>query len=150
MLKDVYEIGYLDEHYSILYRLLAEREEHESISHNTMPTYRQHTEFLNKKPYKGFYIIYESVDASKGEIDIPIGSIYVTYSNEIGIHIFKKYRRHGFGENALLDLMDKHKEKYYLANINPANEASIKFFTEKRKFKHIQNTYRFDNLNEVK
>lgn len=136
MLKSVYETAKRDENLSLLYRLLVERKAHESISHIDMPTWGEHSKFVDTKPYKGWYIIVSDSE--------PVGSIYITYQNEIGIHILDDYRKKGIGTAALAELMAKHQERFYLANINPANEKSVKFFTEKHAFKHIQNTYKLE------
>lgn len=112
---------------------MEEREPHESISHKGLPTWQEHIDFINRIPYKGWYIIKED--------ERIIGSVYLSYNNEIGIHILKFYRRSGFASIAIELLMEKHPEKFYLANINPANEKSIKLFN-KLGFSHIQNTYK--------
>lgn len=127
-----------DRHHSILYQLLLERKENESISHNDMPSWGEHVGFIEKKPYKGWYVVYRD--------EIAVGSIYLTYKNEIGIAIFEKYRRLGLAKRAIVELMGLHREDYYLANINPANQKSIALFTGKFGFKHIQNTYRLDRI----
>lgn len=134
-LDSVYN-GNWDENISILYQLLSEREDYESISHNDMPTVEQHTTFIRRNPYKAWYIVYDAPTS-------PVGSIYLSYGNEIGIAIFKKHRRKGYGKKAIETLMQMHSsEKYFLANINPTNDKSILLFRDKLGFKHIQNTYR--------
>lgn len=131
-----------DKNYSILYQLLGERKSYESISHNDMPTWQEHDAFVKRKPYKGWYIIYEDIDAK--QLNVPVGSIYLSYSNEIGIAIFEKYRRMGFAANAIIDLIRLYsQEKYFYANINPMNDKSIKLFTG-LKFELLQHTYRIE------
>lgn len=122
---------------SILYQLLAEREEYESISHNTMPTYGQHCSFVERKPYKGWYLIYDKETKLGPTI---VGSVYISFSNEIGIAIFKKHRRKGYAREAIKLLMISHPEQSYLANINPMNEKSIALFKDLG-FGIIQETY---------
>jgi RimJ/RimL family protein N-acetyltransferase len=126
----------VDEHFSILDQLLAEREEYESISHNDMPTWGEHYNFVKKRPYKVWYIIYDE--------QTPVGSVYLSFSNEIGIAIFKKHRRKGYASDAIMKLVAITKEKFYLANINPNNQKSIDLFTKKLGLKHIQNTYKIE------
>lgn len=128
--------GNKDENYSFLYQLLVEREPHESISHNDMPTWKQHEEFLSRSPYKGWYLIWKDPLT-------PVGSVYITFTNEIGVHIAKKYRGQGFGTLGIAKIMEMHKEQFFLANINPANTKSIDLF-QKYGFKHIQNTYKLE------
>lgn len=135
ILKSVYEDTRAKDY---LYNLLEQREPHESISHNEIPTWQEHIDFIGRKPYKAWYIVYSGVD------DEPIGSIYLTYNNEIGIGIFRELRQMGYASQAIELLMKKHPEKFYLANINPANLKSISLFERKLGFKHIQNTYKLE------
>lgn len=118
--------------YKFLYELLKKRNSIVNISHKKMPTYAEHIKFIKSKPYASWYIIkYRNVK---------IGSIYLTKHNEIGIHIKKDYRRLGFGKYAMDLLIKKNPRGRFLANINPKNKKSIKFFT-KQGFKLIQYTY---------
>ncbi len=116
----------------VLYEILKERTEEESISHKTMPTPTAHMNFVLSEPYRAWYIV--------SNHNTPIGSCYISETNEIGIAIFKKYRRQGLGTNMLEHLMKLYPNEDFLANINPKNEKSIRLF-EKVGFKHIQNTY---------
>lgn len=115
----------------ILYDLLAEREPHQSISHRSMPTWEDHVAFVDSAPYHAWFLI---------EWDGYLGSIYLTHNDEIGVSLFGKHRGQGYAAKAILLLMRKYPRKRYLANINPANEASIRMF-ERLGFRHIQNTY---------
>ena len=117
-----------------LFDLLAERKPHQNISHQRMPSYEEHCQFVNSMPYKAWYLIEE-----KDEI---LGTVYLTKQNEIGIQLFDKYRGKGFGTMAIVEIMKFHKGPFY-ANINPKNEDSIRFF-EGFGAKHIQNTYIFN------
>lgn len=137
-LMNVYDPRYRRLYCREIYNLLAEREAHESISHNKMPSWEEHLAFVGRVPYKGWYVI---VDIDVSHTDV-LGSIYITYANEIGIGVFKKHRRAGIATDAIKLIMEAHPEKFFIANINPANDKSIKLFTEKLGFKHIQNTYR--------
>jgi len=118
--------------HKFLYQLLAERKPIENISHKKMPTYNEHVKFVNSKPYSKWYVIHYKSQK--------VGTIYLTKQNEIGIHIKKDYQRHGFGKHAMKLLIKKNPRNRYLANINPKNTKSIKFFT-KQGFKLIQYTY---------
>lgn len=116
----------------ILYELLQEREAHVNISHRKMPTMRQHKAFIRSKPYAAWYLI---------EIEgVFVGSIYLTRDNEIGIFVFHNYQGLGSGTYAVKMLMDRHPRRRYLANINPENSVSIKFFRDLG-FTHCQSTY---------
>ena len=118
----------------ILYELLQEREATQNISHKEMPTFEEHVKFVLSRPYQFWRFIVHR--------DMIVGSIYLSRQDEIGVFIFKRHQGRGYGTEAvkyLLALINRP----LLANINPANQASIKMF-EKLGFRHIQNTYRHD------
>jgi hypothetical protein len=60
-----------------LYKLLSERKYF--ISHNILPTKKEHQEFVSNNPYLAWYLIRKSKDL--------IGSVYVHHDNSIGINI---------------------------------------------------------------
>ena len=118
---------------NILYELLSERDSKTSISHRRMPTWMEHKRFIASKPYRSWSLIVRN-----GEV---VGSVYLSKQNEIGLFIFKKHCGEGYGRRALHILFKKYsKETHFLANVNPANGRSIRFF-KKLGFGHIQNTY---------
>ena len=117
--------------YQKLYALLAERTPEQSISHKRMPAWNEHCSFVDSKPYLAWYMI-----CDHGEV---IGAVYLSKQREIGIAIFLAHQRKGYGRAAVQELMRLHPGNF-LANINPKNEASIRFF-ESMGFTHIQNTY---------
>lgn len=119
---------------TILYALLHERTPEQSISHKRMPSVADHEKFVFSIPYLAWYLI--EVD---GEY---VGAVYLSDQREIGVSIFSRHRGNGYGTQAVNLLMQMHPGRF-LANINPSNDASIKFF-EKLGFKHIQNTYSLD------
>lgn len=119
------------EYVDVLWKLLQERTPEQSISHKRMPSYDEHRQFVAATPYQAWYII--EVD------DKPIGSVYLTKAREIGVFIFKEFHGKGYGKEAVNLLMNKW-PGYFMANINPANKASIALFA-KFNAKHIQNTY---------
>ncbi len=132
-LSDVYKTRGARE---ILYRLLKERIPRVNISHRSLPAFKKHLDFIRKRPYKAWYLISEKPGSF-------VGGIYLSKNDEIGILIFKKHQKKGFGEKAVNLLMKRHRGvKRFLANINPANVPSIRFF-EGLKFRHIQNTYEY-------
>lgn len=120
--------------YKFLYELLKKRDPKSNISHKTMPTYNEHIKFVKSKPYKIWYVIYFG--------NAKAGSIYLSKQNEIGIFLLKKYQGKNIGQTALRLLMKKNPQKRYLANVNPKNCKSIKFW-RKNKFRLIQYTYEF-------
>lgn len=120
----------------VLYELLLEREPDESISHNGEPTYEQHTKYVMTHPHREWNIVYNDRNE-------PVGSFYATYKlNEVGIAIFRQFRRKGYATAILKKIIDTNGDLGIIANINPANAKSIALF-EKLGFVHIQNTYRY-------
>ena len=130
-LQSIYKTVYPNR-YELLYGLLAERTPDQSISHKAMPTWDEHVKFVTHNPYKEWNFIYDNNQV--------VGAVYVTEKNEIGLGIFKRYQGRGYATRAVKIMKARHGKLY--ANINPANEASIKLF---KKFgaQHIQNTYEF-------
>ena len=116
----------------LLYQLLQERVPDTNISHREMPTWDAHIHFIQSRPYKAWYVI-------QGDGN-PVGSIYLSKMNEIGVFILIKHQGQGFGTQAIQMLMERHPEERFLANINPNNSRSIQFF-KSLGFRHIQNTY---------
>lgn len=116
----------------VLYRLLEERDPEVNISHREMPSWDSHCAFVASRPYAAWYLIVAESE--------PVGAIYLSRADEIGVFILRAYRGKGYGRRAVLMLMEQHPRERYLANINPANEGSIAFFRELG-FRHIQNTY---------
>jgi RimJ/RimL family protein N-acetyltransferase len=124
------------DHILLLYRLLCERTPDQSISHKRVPTFSEHAEFVRGRPYLAWYLLIGSGN------DGIVGSIYLTRQREIGVFVFGAHQGKGYGGMAVQEVMRIHADadRPFLANINPANEASIRFF-ESLGFKHIQNTY---------
>lgn len=115
----------------ILYELLKERTEEQSISHKKMPSWDDHLRFVFCHPYQAWYLaVLEDV----------VGSVYLSRANEVGLFLFKKYQGKGYGEKILNLLIEKHPVDRIVANINPSNLRSIAFF-EKMGWKQIQVTY---------
>ena len=120
-----------------LYELLKNRKQNVNISHKQMPTFNQHIKFVLSKPYSKWYVI-----IFKNQ---KIGSIYLSKQNEIGIFLVDEIIGKGLGIKALKLLMEKNPKSRYLANINPKNSKSIKFF-EKIIFKLVQYTYELTKI----
>ena len=118
--------------YRFLYDLLMERNPRANISHKKMPTYNEHVSFVSAKPYSKWYVILYRVNK--------VGSIYLTSQNEIGIFIKKSFQNKQIGNIALRKLIQKNPKKRYLANVNPQNKKSMRFF-KNNGFKLIQYTF---------
>ena len=123
--------------YRFLYDLLMERDTRVNISHKKMPTYNQHVSFVSAKPYSKWYVILYRVNK--------VGSIYLTSQNEIGIFIKKSFQNKQIGNIALRKLIQKNPKKRYLANVNPKNKKSIRFFKNSG-FKLIQYTFELSKI----
>ncbi len=122
--------------HSFLYELLKQRDSIVNISHRKMPSYKDHVKFVLSKPYSKWYVI--QYDNQR------VGSIYLTKQNEIGIFLINEMSGKSIGGKALKLLMEKNYKLRYLANINPKNKESVKFF-KKMDFKIIQHTYELIN-----
>ena len=115
-----------------LYNQLKERDPKINISHKRMPSYSEHTRFVLSKPYSKWYIIYYK--------NRKVGNVYLSKMNEIGIFILKTIKVKGLGSLVLEQVLKKNPKTRYLANVNPKNIKSAKFF-KKNGFKLIQHTY---------
>lgn len=104
-----------------LFSLLSERTPKQSISHKTMPTMAHHCAFIASQPYAVWYVI-------EAGHKIPVGHVYLTKQDEIGIFIKKAFCGQGMGTQAINDLMKLHKRPKYLANIAPTNTQSQNLF----------------------
>ena len=100
-----------------------------------MPTYNEHKKFVKSKPYSRWYIVVHS--------NKKIGSVYLSKNDEIGIFLKKEFRAQDIGKKVLETIIQKNPRKRYLANINPKNKKSIKFF-KKNHFKLIQYTFELE------
>ncbi len=126
------EVRKLD--YRFLYDLLKNRDPITNISHIKMPTYLEHVNFVDSKPYSKWYIIKHK--------NQKIGSVYLSKNDEVGIFVKEDFQGEGVGEIILHELMKKNTRKRYIANVSIKNKGAMKFF-EKNKFKLIQHTYEF-------
>lgn len=129
----------------VLYALLSERTPEQSISHKGMPSWDEHCRFVESAPYADWCLI-----DCEGECSGPkrygdiVGAIYLTAANEIGVSVFRDYQCLGIGAAAVKLFMAKHGSRRYLANVNPANEAS-KALWRKLGFNLLQETYARDH-----
>jgi RimJ/RimL family protein N-acetyltransferase len=114
------------------YKLLAERESWQNISHETMPSWEDHCDFVRSRPYA----VWDWFADSSG----PAGCIYLTTRREIGIGVLKVARSKGLAKEAIREIMARHPGQC-LANIAPDNLPSKALF-ESLGFVRIQETYR--------
>jgi GNAT superfamily N-acetyltransferase len=137
---------------AFLWTLFCERTANESISHQAAPSYIEHCDFVAKHPYRTWRIVV----ADQAELELPngpVGMIYVTEANEIGVQVLGAFRRRGIARRAIVSLLNELepnpaipgvRSDHWLANINPANEKSIALF-ESLGFSPVQITYRRNN-----
>lgn len=129
----------------ILYDLLRERSEendpHINISHRALPSWAEHLAFIESTPYRFWYLIEDA-----GHI---VGYVSASFSNEIGIVLFARFRGVSYGRQAVAELIRRHRPLpaipavragRWLANINPRNERSIRMFSSLG-FEQVQVTY---------
>ena len=121
--------------HEFLYDLLKNRNPNINISHKKIPTFKEHIKFVNSKPYSKWYIIKQNNEK--------VGSIYLSKQNEIGLFLQNNVQGKNIGTEALKLIIMKNPKKRILANINPKNKKSIKFF-EKNGFKLIQYTFELE------
>lgn len=100
--------------------LLLERTPEQSISHKTMPTWDEHCEFMRSNPHEAWYWF-------AAEDHRPAGCAYLGRGREIGIGVLRGNQGQGLATEAISELMRLHPGRF-VANINPANEASIALF----------------------
>lgn len=126
----------------LLYLLLKERNAEANISHSKMPSLEQQRQFVCRRPYRLWLMV-------EDEVRTRCGAIYATDRNEVGVFILKDHQRRGLAAQALAELFRTYqplpavpsiRQGRWLANINPANEASRALFASMG-FTHIQNTY---------
>lgn len=131
--EDVYEDN-IDEHYSVLYQLLVEREPNVNISHSTVPTWGQHIKYVDGRPHKLWFIVYND--------NVPVGAMYLTNKNEIGTFTLKAHLRKGYATQATNHMKELTVGQPLYANVAPFNLAS-QLYCEKMGFKLMQWTYKF-------
>lgn len=113
-------------HVGELWDLLEERPKVARISHKRMPSYAKHAQFIKDRPYLAWYLV-RATYFDEGPRQTTVGSIYITSRHEVGLSIFQRYQRKGYGREAVRLLRERHPGPL-LANINPRNEASIAFW----------------------
>lgn len=135
---------------SFLWRMMAEAldEPHTTISHTKMPAPEEHRKWMANRTQRVLLII---EDTNVALATAKIGFVSVTHQNEIGIRIAKLWRGKGYGRRAVQHILDHYEPKpalpsvrpgKFVANINPANAASIALFTGLGA-RHLQSTFTF-------
>ena len=126
-----------DTHIKYLYHLLKKRDF--NISHDNVPDYYNHKEFVLNNKYRKWHFIYKNNNL--------IGSYYITFENHIGlnlsvsdvndyVYLLKKI----LSKNKPLTEIKSERNKSFLINISPNNKQFINAM-KLLNFEHIQNTY---------
>lgn len=142
----------------ILYGQLANRPPYANISHDTMPSKNEHESFVERyvgsrkrstsdDAYRFWYIIELVIQLNYDTASrTPVGNVYLTRRDEVGLFLLPAYTGRGYGEailDHLEDLADlNHVPKLY-ANIAPSNDGSKRFF-ERRRYSVVQETLALD------
>jgi RimJ/RimL family protein N-acetyltransferase len=134
-LVSLYEGNKAKETAKFLWQLLLERPPEANISHEVMPTWEDHLDFIRSKPYRAWYLIEDST-VEKGWV----GAIYLTKRDEIGLSLAEAYRGLGIGTEAVKQLIHLHPRPRYLANVSTFNLRGQHFWL-KQGFCPLQVTY---------
>lgn len=129
----------------LLFDWLLERNDDRNvnISHVKPVSWKDHIKFMRSDCYRHWYLARANDDGRY------VGQVYATHLNEVGIILARAERGKGLGPIIMRRFLELHqplpalpgkRRGVWLANINPANERSIKMF-EKLGFRHVQNTY---------
>ena len=128
-------------HIDLLYDLLEKREF--NISHNFLPDYKSHKEFVENYIYRVWKLVYEGENL--------IGTYYITYENFLGINLissnyldYEEVIKYVLKNETPLEEIKSTRNKNFLINVNPDN-LIFKKALNKLNFKLIQNTYLCSN-----
>lgn len=139
-LADVYGVEDNGGEIQFLYDLLAERKVAESISHKRHPTFAEHREFVQSRPYLAWYVIQED----DRNIRRCIGSCYITKHREVGIWLMPAAKGKGAGKEAMRQLLAKHPGRVF-TNTSIHNPAAFIFYM-RCGFRHCANMLECDNV----
>lgn len=137
-----------------LYALMEQREPEINISHRELPTLEQHRQFMERRPYRCWYLIEIMMRApdnvnTDGLGPVWVGYISATHNNEIGIVLRKEHRHRGYGSASVLEFIRMHspldpvpsqRNGRWVANVAPGNAPSRGMF-EKLGSTLLQVTY---------
>ena len=129
-----------DEHIKSLYTLLLARLH--NISHEKMPPYKDHVNFVKNHPYRKWFLIKSKNHA--------VGSIYLTFNNGIGVNFnedlsdkdLEKILKHAlFKHQPLNEIKSVRTSKFHI-RLNPSNKKLIRVASGIG-MKLIEQTYSF-------
>ncbi len=129
----------LSYHLDYLYEILK-RKKH-NISHENMPDFEEHVQFVISNPYRYWYLVEKS--------SLLYGAVYITKDNVIGINLpSSKFQDYSevlsilLGSHQPLPPINSVRSKYFTVNVHPNNLELIKAL-KFIKMEHIQNTYAY-------
>jgi hypothetical protein len=131
---------YSQEPHQVLYQLLEERTSEEAISHQYMPSYAEHIQFVRERPYRAWYLLQD---------DGVIGAVSVNDRNEIRVGIIRSRKTPALVREAILAITRLHQPLKaipsdrvgrYVMNVNPAN-TDLAGVLDSMGAVHIQSTY---------
>lgn len=131
------DIRYYPDGAAIAWQLLLERPENVNISHRAMPSVEAHKAFVAEYPYRNWFVVESDVVRDPLPHRVPVGTIFVTTQNEIGIAILKAYQRQGWASRAIAELVEflpplpaipGVRAGQYIANVAPLNFESAGLF----------------------
>lgn len=140
-LLDVYDpIGSVPHYNAVtfLYQMLKERDPTTAISHEKMPAFAEHHEFVTSRPYIWWFLIEDEEEKKL------VGHIYLSKRNEIAVYIKAGYRDKGIATWATNELMRMHGPDRYFMNIHPKNDLADQLRMSLGFNKLIQETYELD------
>lgn len=114
----------------VTWKLLQERPETAYISHTGNTSRADHNTYISSMPYRAWEII-------ETEDGVPVGAVYLTNRNEVGIAILKDHQRKGYASQAVKAITERYaplsaipgaRPGYYVANVAPSNTPSQKLF----------------------
>ena len=104
-----------------------------NISHEKMPSFSEHCEFVNSHPYRGWWLVNAGI-----EKNIALGSVYINYDNSVGINL--DFDKIGFSSDYFImrlketmkPLEEKKSQIYkdYFFNVSPSNSDFINWLEE--------------------
>lgn len=118
-------------HVAVLYQILHERPQKACISHERMPTLKEHKAFVAHHPYRVWYLIQVGEEV--------VGEVNAAWDNSVGISLLAKYRDKGYGGKAMRVFLETHqpakaipgqRNGHWLAHIALTNPMAKCFFRD--------------------
>ena len=122
-------------HLKLLWDLLEQRPRIASVSHKTMPTWKEHCAFVAAHPYHDWRLIQIGSSPLEPTWGALVGSAFISQparpsvvGDELSVDLLVPFRGRGYAEAALRMMMELHPRDRYVANVAPTNYASMALF----------------------